>query len=674
MNGSSGRQARRRILWAAVLIGLLAALWSASARWRVESANKSVEITLDYAELRSLAYAVGKPLPEVLTAFKQAGATSVAVQEDSIGALEEARILRVAYSPDPNATDLITRSTNQTKRITDALAHHGQTDVATLTANAPDEPTLHIGAAYNFVRGVGLGLDPEVVKAVRDAGLQVTGRISNWRGVTPDGMAWALNDLKARGVTSVIFSGDDVLGWKGLVVKDPKHPDTPTTASLLADSGLTYGLVEFGKQKGDVVLARAAAPQTVRVHTITGPEMVNADMPSNVQRFGLAARERDIRVLYVRLFPDEADALTANTEYVRSIAREATGRGLRLGQASGFAPLAVRWYVRLLIGLGLGAAWLLLVDSITGLFGPNPFGSNRAARLVFGVSAVVALGFVILPVLGGIGARLAALSAACVYPSLALLRRDHLREAEADGDNVGHVLRRFFEMCAVTSLGIASIIGLLADRLYLIKVDAFMGIKGAQLVPVLLVALVYGLHLRTGTGRTFADALREARERIARLATQPILLWQVGAALVFLVVLVMLVLRSGNDPGVGVSASELKFRALLDRLLYARPRFKEFLIGHPAMLLALFCAARRWRVWPFPLFLAGAIGQVSYLNTFCHIHTPILISLARALLGIGIGVIIGLVLDFVIRAFARRFVPVSRAELRSVPVSRAEAR
>jgi hypothetical protein len=54
------------------------------------------------------------------------------------------------------------------------------------------------------------------------------------------------------------------------------------------------------------------------------------------------------------------------------------------------------------------------------------------------------------------------------------------------------------------------------------------------------------------------------------------------------------------------------------------------LIGHPALILSFVLAARGRRSWAFPLFLVGAIGQVSLLNTFCHLHTPLVASLWRA--------------------------------------------
>jgi hypothetical protein len=44
------------------------------------------------------------------------------------------------------------------------------------------------------------------------------------------------------------------------------------------------------------------------------------------------------------------------------------------------------------------------------------------------------------------------------------------------------------------------------------------------------------------------------------------------------------------------------------------------------------------------LLIAGTIAQLSMVDTFAHIHTPLLLSIIRIFLGLGIGVLIGLVI------------------------------
>ena len=129
------------------------------------------------------------------------------------------------------------------------------------------------------------------------------------------------------------------------------------------------------------------------------------------------------------------------------------------------------------------------------------------------------------------------------------------------------------------------------------------------------------------------------------LAARPLLVGQVAVGMVALAALAFLVARSGNDPGVGVSGSELTMRALLDKYLYVRPRTKEFLLGHPALLLGLAAVASgRFVRWTLPLLIVGAIGQSSLMDTFCHLHTPLFISGLHGLIGWVLGAVIGALL------------------------------
>jgi hypothetical protein len=112
-----------------------------------------------------------------------------------------------------------------------------------------------------------------------------------------------------------------------------------------------------------------------------------------------------------------------------------------------------------------------------------------------------------------------------------------------------------------------------------------------------------------------------------------------------------MLIRTGNDAPSQVSGLELKLRSLLDRLLPVRPRTKEFLIGHPMMVLALTMLTRGDRRLLPLIGGVAAIGQVSMVNTFAHLHTPVSASALRVLLGL----LIGLVLGWVVRAIYLRF-------------------
>ncbi|MGB4614672.1 MAG: DUF5693 family protein, partial [Limnochordia bacterium] len=107
---------------------------------------------------------------------------------------------------------------------------------------------------------------------------------------------------------------------------------------------------------------------------------------------------------------------------------------------------------------------------------------------------------------------------------------------------------------------------------------------------------------------------------------------------------------------------EIALREGLERVLVVRPRFKEILIGHPA-LVALAASKKR-----HPLLMSLAvIGQLSLINTFTHTHTPLFISALRTVYGLIIGYIIGILVWNVYQKLRRRAADDPRFRLLRLP-------
>lgn len=138
--------------------------------------------------------------------------------------------------------------------------------------------------------------------------------------------------------------------------------------------------------------------------------------------------------------------------------------------------------------------------------------------------------------------------------------------------------------------------------------------------------------------------LKTLWERLNGLLDTEITFRHVAVLAVLLFIAYYFVGRSGHTGGVPVPAIELKMRAFLEQLMYARPREKEFMIGHPAFfvaVLAVYRCAPRW--WQFVLTCAAVIGQGSLVQTFCHMRTPVVMSFVRALDGYAVGVVFGVI-------------------------------
>jgi hypothetical protein len=193
-------------------------------------------------------------------------------------------------------------------------------------------------------------------------------------------------------------------------------------------------------------------------------------------------------------------------------------------------------------------------------------------------------------------------------------------------------------------VGGLSIAGLLNTLPYYIRASQFEGVKVAVFVPIVLVAIYYFVRI---------GGMKEALK-------SPVT-W--GASLLALVILAALAFmnsRTGNDNPAGVSGFELKMRFLLDQVLFVRPRTKEFMIGHPLLILGIGMLSMYKRkpnatlgLWTTLALAGGAIGQTSIVNTMCHIHTPVTLSLAR----IGVGIVAGVIIGFIVWTVAKRWLP-----------------
>ena len=59
-------------------------------------------------------------------------------------------------------------------------------------------------------------------------------------------------------------------------------------------------MIEFSKQAGQEELAKLAAPNVMRLHTIPRPELDQMQLEGAVERYVRAATERSIPLLYLR--------------------------------------------------------------------------------------------------------------------------------------------------------------------------------------------------------------------------------------------------------------------------------------------------------------------------------------------------------------------------------------
>lgn len=162
------------------------------------------------------------------------------------------------------------------------------------------------------------------------------------------------------------------------------------------------------------------------------------------------------------------------------------------------------------------------------------------------------------------------------------------------------------------------------DR-YLLGASVFSGVKFSLLLPTTLACLLL-------TRKLYKPLLSSGRKGWLRLAAA-------GAALG--AVLLALTARSGDVSG-GISALETAFRNFLEHTLYVRPRTKELLFAVPCIPVFLWACRRKHAPLQLLCGAGACLECVSVINTFCHAVAPLLVSVMRTLLGVGLGLVPGI--------------------------------
>jgi hypothetical protein len=652
----------RRLLLAVLAVGLLACLYIGVRRERHEQRANRVEIVMDDADFASLARSYAYDQRAFLIALRRAGLTSLAVQEELGGQvaaapnavvysgpalLDQSKLfafrdpvfarLAAAHGLRGDEVYLVAYDAVTAQRYARQLAlKFAPHSVRVLRAGMP--AVFAIRTQADYFGSVGLGLPAERVAIARELGLRLVPRLQNDENLRAPQIRALVHDAAVHhNAHTVIFFGlrNQVLGY-------PDNIDA--AANALRDAKLDFGTVETydvkQNQAGSESLARDLPDRTVRVQAIAKAEQDKLRPEEIVQRYDLGVRERNVRVVYLRPFAHQWDGRSiqaTNVELVRRIAQNVRTAGLRVGTASPFDRFVTRPWEIALASLAVPAVLLLLLAE---------FGVGDPRWLIAFVVADVALvlaGFAVqhdmavrklLALLAGIAFPVAGFTA--IAPAFRTPRAPSTGAAILDG------IRVLAIATLVTLCGALVVVGLLSTPLTMTEIDRFSGVKLVLAVPPLACLLLYLFTRRWGSALT-PSSLGEA----------PVSALQLVAGIVLLGAGYLVLARSGNQSDITPSALELTLRAHLTTLLQVRPRFKEFVVGFPALMLvpALVPSDRaRWG-WLFALAIGVGLGDV--VDTFSHLHTALAVSLLRLVNGAVIGIVVGAIAVAAYRRFRK---------------------
>ncbi|MBM3449823.1 MAG: hypothetical protein FJX78_02355 [Armatimonadetes bacterium] len=669
---------RHRLLAACVLIGVVASVAVLFMRHRLESSSRTVTVTLDAESWGLLAEREGQANDGFWRRLREQGANGVALYDQTLRRLADenrvrvfdgatlAELLRARAVPPELAGVPPSRVDRRAVYIL-----YQEEDVGRLLRGGFDtalgegrarrlpagQRALEVTGRLSDLEETGLGFLAADVRAWEARGFHVVLRPRNLRGADAARLRARIASYRELGPgRTFIPELTDFLGFERLLKE---------AAGAFREIDGRYGRIEVLAQqrriRGEESMTLLMRPSVVRVFGFAPEALDRFQPPDAVDRFVRAARERNLRILYVRPFLNLTagiDPVASNVAYVRSITTRVRDAGFMIGPAAPLPPISVPRPIHAAVLLGAAASFCLVAALIADLAGWRPHPATWPAAAV-GVAllglAASSIGF------DGWVRKGLALAAAIAFPTLALYfgvpapggaagKRVSSRRVSTGWATL-FAVGRLSQISAVSLLGGLVVGAVLADWRFMLAFDQFPGVKLAAVLPVLVFAAMWILRWERALPAT------ERRGLIARAWAslgRPLLWRHAVLALSIAGVVLLLLVRSGNTslPLVGI---EERLRGFVEDAFVARPRTKEYLFGHPLLLLALAAAALRLPNLAFPLALVGSVGQTGLLNSFCHIHTPVLYALWRTGNALALGTAIGVGAVVVLAALWHRW-------------------
>ncbi|WP_407946469.1 DUF5693 family protein [Planococcus antarcticus] len=616
----------KKVLIGILLAALLLTIPSAFQRIQIEESNKKFESIIPFKLTNN--WLVEDPSltkESILTDFKNTGVQSVSLEPDTVSTLERKGLI-TAVSTSRMREHLLLTQQDPLEAPFDKpglfVHSNGSFDFEEITTGFFEEdfPFTINNEDYLFIPGnastilsVPIGFDTEVIAAILDADLMVVPRLSNYSDdVQLERMIDELLSIKQPGINKVLFNGAAVPA-----ASDPVR--LKEFGAQLKNAG--YGLmsIEFAGQTGLNQLAYVNDLNLVRLHSLG---VTDGNIAESSEKIVRATKERNMRAFFLNMTQQEYENALPALQQLQAEVDAAMPDSFVRGKSRTFETYSVPLWQTAIALLGAIAFLTLAAQSVfkhTRLTLVALIGST-----LFVIAYFVTEQSMVLKVFG--------LAIAITAPIWSVLLKK-------ESEKKWYLIRSYSQAIAISAIGIWLIVVLLNGNQYLLGIDLFRGVSLIYIVPIAFIAIyaIWG--------------------NIKPLLKANVIYWHVAVIAIISGIALYYMSRTGNAGE--VSELELQARLLLEQILYVRPRTKEFLIGFPLFILALHVAKSYPKVSYF-LLIPGVIGFLSLVNTFTHLHIPLLISLLRSGYSIVFGFIIGLVLIWLYEIIWKKMVTIIR--------------
>lgn len=565
----------KKALFILLILSLIICLPIITQRYRIETANRKVEICLDWTSFATKCQEENYPWEEFLLKIREFGVSSLGISEDNLAGLKgkiytftpeerEKLVLLglISSTALPPLTTWVISNKELAERLKLIIETKSKKNIS--IAKRGDYYFLFLPDDENY-QDYGLGYNPDKFTKAKNYGFKLFLRIDSLSQISLEIWDRALPLNLEENVSGIFFSEEKKSNFLGDTVEE--------FFEKIKEKKFKIALSEFTKL--DKLKASAPVSLGVRMHYLSpdeyNPYLSKSSLPDLVlKRLVRAVKERNVRILYLyplpnECIPTEKSYFEEQFLFLSNLKKQLEKKNFSLDLAEPFQE---------------------------GVFYPERTKSLR---------------------------KIIALAIACLFPFLGL---QFCSQEKSFWYN--------FLLLTLFSLSAGILVStLLSGNEFFLKLDEFRGTKFALVLPILC-ATVY---LYWGKWR-----------KIYRQEVHyNFLLILIILGLIFLIY----IMRSSNQP-LFYSTLEEKLRNFVENLFKVRPRIKEFLFGHPLLILGFYLYQRQVKhpnVPDYrPFLILGLIGQVSIVNTFVHLHIPLYISFLRTLYGLFLGSICGLAL------------------------------
>ncbi|MGJ9458143.1 DUF5693 family protein [Oceanobacillus sp. CF4.6] len=615
-------------IWGVLLVLLALSVPGIMERWNTEANNQTYEMVIPFNQIAELAEDDDMTLDEALEKLSDAGLTTVSLEPTSLSDLEAMDFISI-----------FSESEMEDNLLFSEFLDDFNPELEGYYVTLPEEPyyqelitgyfnpeEVMIGdIAFYFIeeneeytQHTDFGYDELAIEKIEEYQLAHVMRVENDKSdIVNQQIVDQLIDLKDENSKGLLPSGTELIGFD-------EETSSNVLASELSEAGYSFYSIESNPVKGLSSVARNTNYNIIRLHSINKSEELGLD--KSIDRTIRAVKERNLRSIFFHIprVGDPEENLEAATSYLAGV-QENMPNHFNPGIPQAFEQMSIPLWVKAMVLLA-GIVFTYLAASVVN---NHKLQLVAATFMVLLAGAYVALDKMVL-------LQAFALIIAVITPIYAVL------SVASGSKQISKITVRYLKAIGISFAGIIIVVGLLNGNAFITGVESFRGVIMVYVVPIVFVSLMVIWMI----SKTYlqSNQLKPALKQTVKLLQVEVKYWHLVVFVLIAGIGMFYIGRTGNFGF--ASDLELIFRQWLEETLYVRPRTKEFLIGFPFFILALYMMGIN-KKWGSILLIPGVIGFLSMMNTFTHFHTPLSVSILRTVYSIILGYLIGLLFIFI---------------------------